>query len=103
MKDWDKLSSAELSDAVQRLYKRIEQYEIHLAELVEGTRERRVAQVQIDRLWKSDDTGIDCSRPAHCRTQKATLRRLVAMVPIIACEGPRNRALAHYKHAMSLR
>ena len=40
MKDWDKLSSAELSDAVQRLYKRIEQYEIHLAELVEGTRER---------------------------------------------------------------
>jgi hypothetical protein len=52
MKAWDKLSSAELSDAVQRLYIRIEQYEIHLAELVEGTRERRVAQVQIDRLWK---------------------------------------------------
>ena len=52
MKEWDKLSSAELSDAVQRLYMRIEQYEIHVAELIEGTRERRAAQVQTDRLWK---------------------------------------------------
>jgi hypothetical protein len=52
MKQWDKLSSAELSEAVQRLYIRIEQYEIHLAELVEGTREHRAARVQTDRLWK---------------------------------------------------
>jgi hypothetical protein len=52
MKEWDNLSSVELSEAVQRLYLRLEQYELHVAGLEEGSRERMSARRQADCLWK---------------------------------------------------
>ena len=52
MKEWDDLSSVELSETVQRLYLRLQQYELHVAGLVEGSRERVSARRQADRLWE---------------------------------------------------
>jgi hypothetical protein len=52
MKEWDNLSSVELSEILQRLYLRLEQYELHVAGLEEGSRERMSARRQADRLWK---------------------------------------------------
>jgi hypothetical protein len=52
MKEWDKLTSVELSEILQRLYLRLEQHELHVAGLEEGSRERMSARRRADRLWK---------------------------------------------------
>jgi hypothetical protein len=55
MKAWQSISPAELGAIIQRLYIRLEQYNLHTASLVEGSRAQRSARVQADRLRKRLD------------------------------------------------
>jgi hypothetical protein len=52
MKKWEKMSSAELGAVLQRLYMRLEQYEIHAASLAESP-ERNVSMVLAGRMRES--------------------------------------------------
>jgi hypothetical protein len=49
MKEWEKLSSVELGELLQRLYLRMEQYEIHATSLTDSP-QRDVAIVLAERM-----------------------------------------------------
>jgi hypothetical protein len=53
MQEWEKLSSAELRELVQRLYMRLEQYEIHARSLVEGSSQREGAMAVVERMRRN--------------------------------------------------
>ena len=54
MREWERLSSVQLGKLIQRLYMRLEQYEIHVASLADSP-QRDVAMVLADRMRKRMD------------------------------------------------
>jgi hypothetical protein len=54
MREWERLSSVQLGKLIQRLYMRLEQYEIHVASLADSP-QRDVAMVLADRMRKRVD------------------------------------------------
>jgi hypothetical protein len=82
MGEWERLSSVELGKLIQRLYMRLEQYEIHAASLVEGSHEREGASALVERLRKRviDMSGALDRRIAHAMGLDAHTRA-VRIVP----------------------
>ena len=55
MREWQRLSSVQLGELIQRLYIRLEQYEIHHVASLADSPQRDVAMVLADRMRKRMD------------------------------------------------
>jgi hypothetical protein len=89
MQEWEKLSAAELGKLVQRLYMRLEQYEIHARSLVEGSLQREGAMAVVERMRRNvfDASAILDRRIAESIGQDAHTQAARMVQPVAMRDG----------------